>query len=195
MRQPKTLTNPTHLVVDRAGKTLVSIKHTRNTVTMRLEVALAGEPAGSIAAGWGPSGADGVMMGRFVGYLGFLFGFDVATALPEGARLIEFGAKEIAARAASTFRFRGEVYSTLIKGATMGLFRATGAEHWPTNHAELVAAKQAAHDHVQALTEGTFRAGEINQALRRVFLPDAFDLINYLNLFSFPIPEDTADAA
>ncbi len=190
MRQRKTLSNPTHAVVDRAGQTLVSIKHTRNTVTMRLEQDMGEGKAGEVSGGYGPSGADGVMMGRFAGYMAFLFGGDVANALPEGARIIEIGAKELEARAKSTFAYSGEIVSDLAPRATTALYRATASDHFPATAQAFAATMIAAQDHLAALACGTFRKGEISGELRGEFRADALALIDYLKLFPFYHEED-----
>ena len=79
---------PTHKIVGPDGTDYFLIRQTRNTVRIKIMFAAAGFAAGEVSKGWGPSAADDIMMGRWIGPVRFHFGAAV-DALPDGAHCVE----------------------------------------------------------------------------------------------------------
>ena len=91
------LSKPTHKVVGPDGTEYFLIRHTRNTLRIRILFDAPNwvdtTPKGSISEGWGPSAADAIMMGRWEGPIRHHFTQGAVDMLPEGTRCIEINAQ------------------------------------------------------------------------------------------------------
>lgn len=182
------LSNPTHKVVGPDGTEYFLIRHTRNTLRIKVLYDAPNwvdvTPAGTVSVGWGPSAADAVMMGRWTSPLIYHFTAGALDLLPDGTRCVEVAPEP------SDYDYRSDViWSGWSEpgDVSMGLRRA-GLTQTPLFRPQLDAARPIVEAHRQALIDGSCRADEIDDALRAEFLIDADRALAYLD-FMDSVPE------
>lgn len=182
------LSNPTHKVVGPDGTEFFLIRHTRNTLRIKILFDAPNwvdtTPSGTVSQGWGPSAADGVLMGNWIAPLRFHFTSGALDLLPDGTRCIEVNPEP------SDFNYRSDVIWSGWGASRFPdvAFRRADIRTTPVFRAELDAARPVMEAHRQALIDGTFRADEIDDALRAEFLTDADRALAYLD-FMDTVPD------
>ena len=155
------LTNPTHKVVGPDGTEYFLIALRGRTLRIRILFDAPNwadtTPAGSISTGWGPTAADDVMMGRWIGPLRHHFTQGALDLLPDGTHCVEVNP------AVSSLDYKTDV---IWRGwgergvNTVALRRAsanTYAGSLPVTRLEVDKARAAVEAHRAALLDGTYR--------------------------------------
>lgn len=152
------LSNPTHKVVGPDGTELFLIKHTRQRLRIRILFDAAWVSAGQVSEGYGPSAADDVMMGRWIGPLRFHFGA-IIDSLPDGTHCVEIGRTE-----PSLYDYSTDIIWSGWEGAgyfrESGFTRASGERgrrDLPVTRPQRDKARAQVTAHLDALLDGTYR--------------------------------------
>lgn len=155
------LTNPTHKVVGPDGTEYFLIALRGRTLRIRILFDApnwAGvTPAGSISTGWGPSAADDILMGRWIGPLIHHFTSGAIDLLPDGTHCVEINpaVSSFDYRTAVIWRGWGEA------GPNAVALRRANAERsatdLPVTRLEVDKARAAVEAHRAALLDGTYR--------------------------------------
>ena len=186
------IAKPTHKIVGPDGTEFFLIKQTRNTLRIKCLIDLPNHvditQAGTVSEGWGPSAADAVMMGRWIGPIVFHFSGKAVDTLPDGTHCVEVNPD------VSDYDYQTDViWSGWGNGAMqdIALVRAGLPRSLPITRAKREKVRLAMESHRAALADGLYRIDEIGDEVRAEFLKDADRVLSYLNfLDSIPdLPE------
>jgi len=159
------LSNPTHKVVGPDGTEYFHIR--RKGARLRIRILFDCPnwvditPAGSVSEGWGPSGSDDILMGRWTGILGHHFTSAFVDLLPDGTHCVEVNPEPSA-----TFTYQTDVLWSGWKGqpgrrhGDIGFIRAKanrGGYTLPVTRPHREAARPLVEAHLAALLDGSFR--------------------------------------
>lgn len=182
------LTKPTHKIVGPDGTEYFLIRRSRNTLRIKVLFDVPNwidvTPAGSVSQGFGPSAADGVMMGNWIGPLIHHFTTGALDKLPDGTRCVEVDP------APSSHDYRSDViWSGWGESHFPGIaFVRAGIRDTPVLRAELDAARPRLTAHRQALIDGELISERERPEVRAEFLADADRALAYLD-FMDTVPD------
>lgn len=149
------LTNPTHEVVGPDGTVYLTIRIKGARLRARIHFDAPNwvdiTTKGSVSEGWGPSGADAVLMGRWSGILRHHFASAAIDALPDGTYCREINPDP------SDYPYQTEiVWSGWEKDSSIAFNRAN-VRGLPVTRAQRDAARPVMEVHLASLLDGTYR--------------------------------------
>lgn len=157
------LSNPTHRIVGPDGTEYFLIRRKGNSLRIRILFAAPNwvdtTPAGSVSEGWGPSGADDILMGRWTGILAHHFTNAAIEALPDGAHCEEINPEP------SPHDYETQVLWSGWTGrdGQVAFRRAKanrGAYTLPVTRPQREAARPLLEAHLAALRDGSYRRAD-----------------------------------
>lgn len=163
------LSNPTHKVVGPDGTEyfLIRLKGARLRIRVLYDAPNFVDitPAGSVSEGWGPSAADGVLMGSWIGPLAHHFAGAALESLPDGTHCVEVGDNvsrfdyqtDIIWRGWGAVRFDSRNVALRRSGINCGRY---GRQGLPVTRPQIAEARAALIAHRHALTSGTYRRSD-----------------------------------
>lgn len=179
------LTNPTHKIVGPDGTEYFLIR--KKGARLRIRILYEAPnwsgttPAGSVSEGWGPTGADHLASGQWIGILAHHFTYGALEMLPDGTHCVE---------TTPSGYFRSQVIWSGWgdeRYPEVGFSRAgcrTGCYRLPCTRAERDHARPLVEAHLAALLDGTYRRDDGTPAPADAFdsfVEDARRAIAYLD--------------
>lgn len=187
-REPA-LSNPTHKVVGPDGTEYFLIRQSRNTLRIKILFSTVDYIKGYVSEGHGPSAADAVMMGAWVGPLRFHFGAAI-DCLPYGAHCVE-----IAREGASLYDYQTDVIaptspsSAPLRRAGLNVGRY-GRGELPVTRPQIAEVRVAMWTHRRDLLNGTYRRDDGPMTLNVAPVIDpAADRPTYVRTPGTPVPD------
>ncbi|UTC29797.1 hypothetical protein BAJUN_01670 [Bajunvirus bajun] len=185
------LTNPSHKVVGPDGTEFFLIRRKGARLRIKILFAANGFAAGEVSEGWGPTGADDVLMGHWTGPLGFHFGYNVIRQLPQGTHCVEIG-RETGEASLHDYQtdilYNGEVtnFPLVRAGFNVGRF---GRKGLPVTRPQIAEARAVTLAHKAALIDGTYRRDD-GPMIKNTAPDDGGYRPTYVRAEGSPVPAD-----
>jgi hypothetical protein len=192
-RKEAALTNPSHKVVGPDGAEYFLIRKKGARLRIKILFSTPDFQAGEVSEGWGPSAADGVMMGAWIGPLRHHFG-RALDVLPDGTHCVEIGRE---AGEASLYDYQtdilrkgGDVSNVALRRAGVNVGRY-GRAGLPVTRPQIAEAREALGRHRVDLLNGTYRRDDGPMILNEtpVIDPAAYRP-TYVRAPGSPVPAD-----